>query len=103
MSQLLLKAGVNDLGGTLINESISTSAGAQHGQLMRPAEFRNMIREANRIPAERFTNYQLKQVFDSNDEPLDPLDLIRDDVEEVFGSYNKLINLDKFRLKHPTS
>ena len=103
MSQLLLNAGVNDLGGTLINESISTSAGAQHGQLMRPAEFRNMIREANRIPAERFTNYQLKQVFDSNDEPLDPLDLIRDDVEEVFGSYNKLINLDKFRFKHPTS
>ena len=103
MSQLLLNAGVNDLGGTLINESISTSAGAQHGQLMRPAEFRNMIREANRIPAERFTNYELKQVFDSNDEPLDPLDLIRDDVEEVFGSYNKLINLDKFRFKHPTS
>ena len=32
MSQLLLSAGVNDLGGTLINESISTSAGAQHGQ-----------------------------------------------------------------------
>ncbi|MBH74675.1 MAG: 7,8-didemethyl-8-hydroxy-5-deazariboflavin synthase subunit CofH [Dehalococcoidia bacterium] len=103
MSQLLLNAGVNDLGGTLINESISTSAGAQHGQLMRPAEFRNMIREANRIPAERFTSYELKQVFDSNDEPLDPLDLIRDDVEEVFGSYNKLINLDKFRFKHPTS
>ena len=38
MSQLLLTAGVNDLGGTLINESISTSAGAAHGQLMRPAE-----------------------------------------------------------------
>lgn len=103
MSQLLLSAGVNDLGGTLINESISTSAGAQHGQLMRPSEFRNMIREADRMPAERFTNYELKQVFNSNDEPLDPLDLIQDDVEEVFGSYNKLINLNKFRFKHPTS
>ncbi len=52
VSQLLLNAGVNDLGGTLINESISTSAGAQHGQLMRPAEFRQMIRQAGRIPVE---------------------------------------------------
>ena len=33
MSQLLLSCGVNDMGGTLINESISTSAGAQHGKL----------------------------------------------------------------------
>ena len=48
MSQLLLTAGVNDLGGTLINESISTAAGAQHGQLMRPSEFRQMIRQAGR-------------------------------------------------------
>ena len=55
VSQLLLTAGVNDLGGTLINESISTSAGAQHGQLMRPSEFREMIRQAGRIPAERYT------------------------------------------------
>ena len=103
MSQLLLSAGVNDLGGTLINESISTSAGAQHGQLMRPSEFRNMIREADRVPAERFTNYELNQVFNSNDESFDPLDLVQDDVEEVFGSYNKLINQNKFRFKHPTS
>ena len=50
MSQLLLTAGVNDLGGTLINESISTSAGAQYGQLMRPSEFRQIIRQAGRIP-----------------------------------------------------
>ena len=57
MSQLLLTAGVNDLGGTLINESISTAAGAQHGQLMRPSEFRQMIRQAGRIPAERYTTY----------------------------------------------
>ena len=38
MCQMLLNAGVNDLGGTLINESISTSAGAEYGQLMRPGE-----------------------------------------------------------------
>ncbi len=33
MSQLLLGAGANDFGGTLMNESISTAAGAQYGQL----------------------------------------------------------------------
>ena len=36
LAQMLLGAGVNDMGGTLINESISTSAGAQHGQLLKP-------------------------------------------------------------------
>ena len=103
LSQLLLTAGVNDLGGTLINESISTSAGAQHGQLMRPAEFRRMIREAGRIPAERYTTYQLKRVFDDADEPVDPLDVVGDNVEEIFGSYRKLVQLDTFRFEHPRS
>ena len=101
LSQLLLTVGVNDLGGTLINESISTSAGAQHGQLMRPGEFRRMIREAGRIPAERYTTYQLKRVFDDADAPVDPLDLVGDNVEEIFGSYRRLVNLDTFRFEHP--
>src|SRR5205085_5158803 len=51
LAQILLDAGANDLGGTLINESISTSAGAQFGQLVPPAELRRMIREAGRRPA----------------------------------------------------
>ena len=101
MSQLLLAAGVNDLGGTLINESISTSAGAQHGQLMRPSEFRQMIRQAGRIPAERYTTYGIRRVFSDNDEELDPLDLVGDNVEEIFGSYHRLVQLDTFRFSHP--
>ncbi len=101
MSQLLLTAGVNDLGGTLINESISTSAGAQHGQLMRPSEFRQMIRQAGRIPAERYTTYGLKRIFDQDDGQVDPLDLVGDNVEEIFGSYHRLVNLDTFRFEHP--
>ncbi len=101
MSQLLLTAGVNDLGGTLINESISTSAGAQHGQLMRPSQFRQMIRQAGRIPAERYTTYGTKRVFDDADQELDPLDLVEDNVEELFGSYQRLIQLDTYRFKHP--
>ncbi len=80
MSQLLLNSGVNDLGGTLINESISTSAGAQHGQLMRPGEFRSMIRQAGRIPAERYTDYRIKRLFNDNDQEIDPLDLVGENV-----------------------
>ena len=101
MSQLLLTTGVNDLGGTLINESISTSAGAQHGQLMRPSEFREMIRQAGRIPAERFTTYGLNRVFDKDDEQVDPLDLVGDNLEEIFGSYQRLVKLDTYRFEHP--
>ena len=101
MSQLLLTAGVNDLGGTLINESISTSAGAMHGQLMRPAEFRGMIREAGRTPAERYTTYGLRRVFSEADDVVDPLDLVGDNVEEIFGSYNKLVQMDSYRFEHP--
>ena len=101
MSQLLLTAGVNDLGGTLINESISTAAGAQHGQLMRPSEFRQMIREAGRIPAERYTTYKTRRVFSDTEQELDPLDLVGDNVEEIFGSYKRLVKLDTYRFEHP--
>ena len=101
MSQLLLTAGVNDLGGTLINESISTAAGAQHGQLMRPSEFRQMIRQTGRIPAERYTTYKTRRVFSDTDQELDPLDLVGDNVEDVFGSYNRLVKLDTYRFEHP--
>jgi FO synthase subunit 2 len=101
LSQLLLTSGVNDLGGTLINESISTAAGAQHGQLMRPSEFRHMIRQAGRVPAERYTTYKIKRLFNDADEELDPLDLVGDNVEDVFGSYKKLVKLDTYRFVHP--
>ena len=103
MSQLLLAAGVNDLGGTLINESISTAAGAQHGQLMRPTEFRQMIRQAGRIPAERYTTYKTRREFSDADQELDPLDLVGDNVEDVFGSYDRLVKLDTYRFEHPTT
>ena len=101
MSQLLLTVGVNDLGGTLINESISTAAGAQHGQLMRPSEFRQLVRQAGRVPAERYTTYGIRRVFSDSDEGLDPLDLVGDNVEEVFGSYKRLVKLDTYRFEHP--
>ncbi|HMI29482.1 MAG TPA: 5-amino-6-(D-ribitylamino)uracil--L-tyrosine 4-hydroxyphenyl transferase CofH [Gaiellaceae bacterium] len=52
-----LRAGVNDLGGTLMNESISRSAGAQHGQEFAPEGMEELIRAAGRIPRQRTTLY----------------------------------------------
>jgi FO synthase len=52
-----LRAGVNDLGGTLMNESISRSAGARHGQEMPPERMESLIRSADRIPRQRTTLY----------------------------------------------
>ncbi len=90
-AQWLLDCGANDLGGTLMNESISTSAGAAHGQLMRPSELRRVIRDSARIPVERSTRYAVLRTFsaDGGDDPAHPLDGI-DDAEAVFGSYESL-------------
>jgi FO synthase subunit 2 len=76
LAQSCLSAGANDFGGTLINESISASAGATNGQLMRPSELRTLIREVGRRPAQRSTTYQILRVFDGQEEPLDILDSV---------------------------
>ena len=52
-----LRAGVNDLGGTLMNESISRSAGALFGQEMPPERMESLIRSAGRVPRQRTTLY----------------------------------------------
>jgi FO synthase len=52
-----LSAGVNDLGGTLMNESISRSAGAAFGQEMPPEAMEALIRSAGRMPRQRTTLY----------------------------------------------
>jgi len=52
-----LRAGVNDLGGTLMNESISRSAGARHGQEFPPEAMEALIRSAGRTPRQRTTLY----------------------------------------------
>ncbi len=52
-----LRAGVNDLGGTLMNESISRAAGAEHGQEMTPEQLEALIRANGRVPRQRTTLY----------------------------------------------
>ncbi|MBK7775734.1 MAG: 5-amino-6-(D-ribitylamino)uracil--L-tyrosine 4-hydroxyphenyl transferase CofH [Sandaracinaceae bacterium] len=90
-SQWLLHCGVNDLGGTLMNESISTAAGATHGQLMTPAGLRRVIRDAGRVPVQRNTRYDALRVFDGDPalEVPEPLDLV-EDASAVFGDYKTL-------------
>jgi FO synthase len=52
-----LAAGVNDLGGTLMNESISRAAGSEWGQEMPPEAMEALIRSAGRVPRQRTTTY----------------------------------------------
>jgi len=75
-----LRAGVNDVGGTLMNESISRSAGAEYGQEMPPERMEELIRSAGRTPRQRTTLYgkpheeRVRASFGAPplDEPLNP-------------------------------
>ena len=66
----LLHAGVNDLGGTLMDESISRSAGADFGEELTPTEMVKLIRHAGRRPVRRNTLYQVVEAYDRHD-PVD--------------------------------
>jgi FO synthase subunit 2 len=96
LAQYLLSAGANDVGGTLMNESISTSAGAPYGQLITPRELRRLIRDAGRTPAQRKTNYDLLRVYAEGDEEVTELDHV-EDADSRFGSYHKLADSNSFR------
>ncbi|MFN3225706.1 MAG: 5-amino-6-(D-ribitylamino)uracil--L-tyrosine 4-hydroxyphenyl transferase CofH [Hyphomicrobiales bacterium] len=74
MARAMLGCGVNDLGGTLMNESISRAAGAKNGQEVTAHEMVQIIRSAGRVPVQRNTLYGTIQRFDNID-PLaqDPL------------------------------
>jgi 5-amino-6-(D-ribitylamino)uracil---L-tyrosine 4-hydroxyphenyl transferase len=98
MSHILLGAGVNDFGGTLINESISTAAGASYGQILKPKEIRATIRSAGRVPAQRSTTYGLLKVYDSEEDSESESLLDKTDPNQ-FGSYHELIKLDEFKYK----
>ena len=96
LAQLLLTAGCNDVGGTLINESISTAAGASYGQLVPPSELRRWIRDAGRLPVERTTLYETRRVYEVEPDEPEPLDVAAAHPER-FGSYRELIKLEAFR------
>lgn len=74
---LCLQGGANDLGGTLMNESISRAAGTQHGQEMPPEAMEALILSLDRTPRQRTTGYDSASEADRargrNAAPLTPL------------------------------
>ncbi len=68
-----LQSGANDFSGTLMEENISKSAGATHGEYVSPQDLRARIRAIGRIPAERTTTYKIRQLFTDPEPELDPL------------------------------
>jgi FO synthase subunit 2 len=97
LAQMLLASGCNDVGGTLMNESISTSAGASYGQLVPPSELRRWIRDIGRVPTQRDTLYHTLKTFEVEPDEPEPLDLAKENAAEMFGSYAELIKIDAFR------
>ena len=66
----VLRAGVNDLGGTLMDENISRAAGASHGQMMDVDGFRSIVAPLGRTLAQRTTLYGRVPGFSDVTEPL---------------------------------
>ena len=102
-AQWLLSCGANDFGGTLINESISTAAGASHGQLQTPSALRRAIRDTGRVPVERSTRYEVLRTFPREPGPQerDPLDGVDD--PGIFGSYDQLARDPRFKFRLPVA
>ncbi|WP_319529196.1 5-amino-6-(D-ribitylamino)uracil--L-tyrosine 4-hydroxyphenyl transferase CofH [uncultured Cohaesibacter sp.] len=70
----MLSRGASDLGGTLMEESISRSAGADHGQEITAYELVQIVRASGRTAARRSSDYRILEVFDDHDPVrLDPL------------------------------
>jgi FO synthase len=61
-----LRWGVNDLGGTLMEENISRMAGSQHGVRLEPAQLIEAARAAGRVPAQRTTLYEIVEAYASD-------------------------------------
>ena len=62
LSQVALYCGANDLGGTLMEESISTAAGANNGSSISTQELEWIIKGASRIPKQRTTLYEIDNI-----------------------------------------
>ena len=71
----MLSLGVNDLGGTLMNESISRSAGSKYGQEITAAELCEIIRSTGRTPVRRNTIYKTIDIYQDHD-PIDIIPLV---------------------------
>jgi len=64
-----LRWGVNDLGGTLMEENISRMAGSQHGVRLEPEQLIEAARAAGRVPAQRTTLYEIVETYEAEGAP----------------------------------
>ena len=85
----LLSYGVNDLGGTLMNESISRSAGSDYGQEITCFELVKLIRSVGKTPIQRTTLYQELADF-SNKDPIETNPLVRRTSQKTLDFVNQL-------------
>ena len=88
-----LSLGVNDMGGTLIEENITRESGAEYGQALTVSQFREAIAAAGRIPVQRTTTYE--RIFEGDPRYRPP----RPGDEEMLGGNNtggeKLLTLGR--------
>jgi len=97
-----LNAGVNDIGGTLMNETITRAAGASHGQETSPEEMEEIIRGIGRRPEQRTTSYG--KVSESQRQKSFNADELRESVFEAANKFNrkeKQTKVDKKNLVRP--
>jgi len=83
LAQMGLMSGANDLGGTLMEESISRESGSHFGENLPAEDMRRLIREIGRTPVERSTTYRVLRRFD--DPALDPPSLEPKPERELSG------------------
>ena len=93
-----LNAGVNDLGGTLMNESITRAAGSEHGQELAPARMEELIRSCGRVPKQRSTAYgevpaeRIKRSFEAP-ELTPPINLVASGYERAGAGVERPVEL----------
>lgn len=78
LGALCLDAGANDMGGTLMEESISRESGSQHGENFPAEEMRALIRSVGRTPVERSTTYGVIARFDDPEKDPPSLEPVRE-------------------------
>ena len=90
-TQLMLQGGANDVGGTLMEETISRMAGADNGSEKTVSELEDMIRSIGRIPLQRTTTY--------GSPPEERLAVARQNAETGFAATGKDLRLLPLSLK----
>jgi FO synthase len=77
LGAVCLDAGANDMGGTLMEESISRESGSSHGENFPPEAMRALIRSVGRIPVERSTTYRILRRFEDPEKDPPSLEPVR--------------------------